>query len=164
MIFKSYMKTIFNFKFAKNLLFVAIMIGATSFVITSCNTDSSEENNIIEQRSAIIAIEGMMCEKGCKSTIQNKLSEMEGVSSCEINFEAQKAVIKYDSKKLKADDFITKINGIADGIYKATLVEDKDLENTPLQPNDKKGQNNGTSVSEFSFQIPNFYKFFTDLL
>lgn len=139
------------------------MIGVAASISTSCNSAASEEH-IIEQRSAVIAIEGMMCEKGCKSTIQNKLSEMDGVSSCEINFEAQKAVIKYDSKKLKADDFITKINGIADGIYKAILVEDKDLENTPLQPNDKKGQNNGTSVSEFSFQIPNFYKFFTDLL
>ncbi len=158
------MKTFFKLGLIKNILFITLILGVSSSGITSCNSSSSQENQIIEQRSAIIAIEGMMCEKGCKSTIQNKLSEMDGVSSCEINFEAKKAIIKYDSKKLNVDDFINKINGIADGIYKATLVEDKDIENTPLKPNDKNGQNNGASVSEFSFQIPNFYKFFTDLL
>jgi copper chaperone CopZ len=134
----------------------------SSLVFSGCNSGDESATSTVDNRSCSIAIEGMMCEKGCKTTIQNKLSEMEGVIQCEVNFEMNQAYITYDGNKLKAQDFIDKIEGIADGdLYKATIIEDKDIENAPVEI-EQGDVNHSVSVSDFSLQIPNFIDFFLE--
>jgi copper chaperone CopZ len=147
----------------KQVFFSLILIFISSFFFTNCSSPEEEANAVVHNKSCTIAIEGMMCEKGCKTTIQNKLQEMDGVIKAEVDFETHQAYITYDANKVSAQDFLNKINAIADGLYKSTLVEDKDIENAPVEI--EGGDSNAPiSVSTFSFEIPNLGMLFRDLI
>ena len=144
--------------------FIILLSSLSILLITSsCDINKIDENHIVNNRSCSIAIEGMMCEKGCKTTIQNKLSEMEGVIHCEVDYDLRQAFITYDGNKVSAQDFITKINSIADGLYKAILIEDKDIENAPVEMEHSEA-NPIESVSYFNMEVPNFLNFFQGII
>ena len=134
-----------------------------SILTSGCSTNEESKNKIVHHKSCTIAIEGMMCEKGCKTTIQNKLREMEGVIQADVDFEVHQAFITYDANKVSAQDFIDRINKIADGLYKATLVEDKDIENAPTEI-EHGDSNQSVSVKDFHLELPDFSYFFNDLI
>ena len=106
----------------------------------------------------------MMCEKGCKTTIQNKLSEMDGVINCDVDFELQKAFITYDANVTSTADFINTINNIADGeLYKSKLIEDKDIESLP-SGTEHSDNGESISVSIFDFETPDLGINFHELI
>ena len=52
-------------------------------LLSSCGVESSKDDSeVIANTSCSLTIEGMMCEKGCKTTIQQKLTSTNGVVSC----------------------------------------------------------------------------------
>lgn len=130
--------------------------------LISCAAKETE-SLVVKTKSCTIAIEGMMCEKGCKTTIHNKLKEMEGVINCEVDFPLNQAYITYDANITSAEKFIEKINSIADGIYKATMVEDKDIENAPvgIEENNKA---ESVSVKEYQFELPSISSLLINLI
>jgi copper chaperone CopZ len=143
----------------KQVYFLLFLLSAVSLGLVNCSVEEEESTKVIHNKSCTIAIEGMMCEKGCKSTIQNKLREMDGVIHCDVDFEVAQAFITYDANITSAQEFITKINSIADGLYKAKLVEDKDIDNAPSQI--ENGENSESiSVSLKGFEVPSFSALF----
>lgn len=147
----------------KKLFFLFILVSAPAIYLLSCTTSEEEASAVVHNKSCTIAIEGMMCEKGCKTTIQNKLREMEGVINADVDFEMNQAYITYDANKVSATDFINKINAIADGLYKSKLIEDKDIENAPVEIENSESQD-AISVSAFSFQLPNIGSIINELI
>ena len=112
-----------------------IYIFLISFIAISCNEVKKGPSNNKKEvaKSAIAAsyksievdIKGMTCEIGCARTIQSKLSKVDGVTYSKVNFEAKKGQFTYDENKLKKEDIINKINGIAGGdLYKVTKTTD----------------------------------------
>jgi len=103
-----------------------------SFVLFSCNEakkdavkEVAKPEMAVSYKSIEVDIEGMTCEIGCARTIQSKLSKVEGITYSKVNFEAKKGQFTYDENKLKKEDIITKINGIAGGdLYKVTKATD----------------------------------------
>ncbi len=79
-----------------------------ALLVISCNKDD-------EFKSIVIDIKGMTCEIGCAKLIQSKMYKMAGVSYAEINFEAKKGTITYNSNKININDIVQKIEGIAGG-------------------------------------------------
>ena len=63
----------------------------------------------------------MMCEKGCKSTIEQRLSKIEGVVSCKVEYEAKTASLDFDDAITSPGDMISMVESIAGGIYSASL-------------------------------------------
>lgn len=51
----------------------------------------------------VLALEGLHCE-GCANTLEDKLTQLPGVSSCEVSFEAQKAVLVLSDPEPSLDD------------------------------------------------------------
>jgi copper chaperone CopZ len=101
----------------------------------------------------------MMCEKGCKSTIESKLSEMDGVINAKVDYETAKAFVTYNHNEISANDIINKVGEIAQGIYSATLIEDAKVDLAPDAIDNAESENGSKSVSSFSFTLPNITDF-----
>ena len=93
-------------------------------IFTACNSSGGEKAEV--EKPAVeadaetkLAVEGMMCMKGCVGLITKKLDKMHGVGDFEINFDEAYAEINYDSKQVSEGDIIAMINSLADEAYKA---------------------------------------------
>ncbi len=127
--------------------------------------NDSASTEITTNSNCKLAIEGMMCEKGCKSTIESRVSEKEGVTECKVDYEAKTASIDYDNSVTSCDDIIETINTMVDGQYKATLIEKKNV--TPDAANDdmeQSGADDEMSVSNYDLDLPSLTDAFTNLI
>jgi copper chaperone CopZ len=126
-----------------------ILIALSLFGISGC----SESKPSGPDKICSLKIEGMMCEKGCKSTVQSKLSKMEGVDEVNVDFESGIALVKFDSAITSCQAMIEMIGGIAGGKYSASIIEESDLGIT--SPSDlNSGKTNEASVEHFRFEVP----------
>ena len=115
----------------------SILILMISLFIFSC--DSAKKETIVEKptvkeevaanyKSIEVEIEGMTCEIGCARTIQSKLSKFKGVTYSKVSFETKTGQFTYDANKIKQEDIVNKISGIAGGdLYSVTKTEDIEL-------------------------------------
>jgi periplasmic mercuric ion binding protein len=117
--------------------------------LNACSTNTLEGPDKI----CSLQIEGMMCEKGCKSTVENKLSKMEGVAEAKVDFETGVALVKFHSDVVNCADMINMIGKIAGGKYSATLIEESELGITAPE-NMNSGETNEASVDYFRFEVP----------
>ena len=63
-------------------------------LLSSCGEESrKDDSGVIANTSCALIVEGMMCEKGCKTTIQQKLSNTNGVVSCAVEYEEKRLLL-----------------------------------------------------------------------
>jgi copper chaperone CopZ len=130
-------------------LFLIFSLFTAILMLSGCADEKPSGPN----RVCSLKIEGMMCEKGCKSTVESKLSKMEGVAEAKVDFENGIALVKFDSGITSCKAMIDMIGGIADGQYSATVIEESDLGITA--PDDlNSGKSNEASVEHFRFEVP----------
>lgn len=111
-------------RFSKSLLGLVL----TSLFFVGCkNSDSKpvEENTnasakkevaaAVKPETATFHIEGMTCAIGCAKTIEEKLSEMEGVQNAKVDFDKKIATVNFDLDKLSAEDLVKATESCADG-------------------------------------------------
>ena len=117
--------------------------------------------------TASIGIEGMTCAQGCAHAIETKLGSMEGVASCEVDFEAKTAHVTYDDSKVNDAAMVSTISGIADGMYSVTSVAiEKPVEgNGAATGGDETADNDdsGMNVKAPTIKVPNIFDLFTRL-
>lgn len=147
----------------KRFFFLLILALSTAVSFNGCSEADANENKVVHTKACTIDITGMMCEKGCKTTIQNRINELEGVISGEVDYSLGKAFVTYDANVLSSDKIIAEIESIGDGLYKATAVEDKDIENAPVNLEDA-SEASSASVDTYSFEVPDITWFFSALL
>lgn len=83
------------------------------------------EVEVVPNASSQVFISGMMCEMGCKGTIEKKLREKSGVASFDINFSDSTAVVSFDSTLTNAAEIATAIDEVAGGgLYQASLLNE----------------------------------------
>jgi copper chaperone CopZ len=104
----------------------SILLSASLFslaFLSSCNSSGGEAEvtkpEVFADSSTDLAIEGMMCIKGCVGIITSTLKKTHGVGEFEIFFEEGRALIAYDSKQITESEIIDVIQSIADGAYVA---------------------------------------------
>jgi len=145
----------------------ASLLALVVVLFASCGVESTEKDSteIVANTSCVLSIDGMMCEKGCKTTIQQKLSEVKGVVSCEVEYEEKTASLDFDNTTVSSDDLITVVNEIAGGIYKASLLEESVFIPAKGSGNIKGGvETDEVSVSDYHFQLPDFTSFFSNII
>ena len=54
-------------------------------------------------------IDGMMCGAGCVKKIKKQVGSMDGVQSCEVNFEKGTMLVEYDELKLNDEAIIKQL-------------------------------------------------------
>ena len=150
--------------------FLTIVVLFSSLIsLSGCSGHSDHKEEIkdpVANTESTIAIEGMMCEKGCKSTIQSHLREMNGVMHADVDYEGKKATVSYDNRVISSNDMVEMINKLADGIYKANLIEEKPIEassgnTTNINNTDAEDE---ISVSNYDFTLPDFLGIFNEML
>ncbi len=115
-------------KFSTSIALMAL----TVLSLTSCKNETpvSTDTATINQseQPAILAtatftIEGMHCEVGCAGHLEKKLAKLDGVKKADIDFEAKKATVEYDTNLLTPEIIVQTVEGAADGkTYKVSDV------------------------------------------
>ncbi|GIZ10420.1 heavy-metal-associated domain-containing protein [Flavobacterium sp. UMI-01] len=95
-------------------------------VLTSCKQNNAEAEKIIPHKeetaslkvkkeivaenlqSASFKIEGMTCAVGCAKTIQDELSNLDGVQTAEVDFDKKLAVVTFD-KTIQNQESLTQV-------------------------------------------------------
>ena len=83
--------------------------------------ETISETDLAKMETASFAIDGMTCAMGCAKTIENKLSNQEGVGKAVVDFETKIATVKFDTEKQSLESLTKTIEGVAGGdSYKVT--------------------------------------------
>ena len=101
------------------LLFIALAINVLSF--NACKEEAKKEKAVIATENvatASLKIEGMTCEMGCAKMIESSLAAMEGIGTCQVNFEEAMATVEYDKTVTDEGAVVGAITSINDGQYK----------------------------------------------
>jgi len=72
---------------------------------------------------ANLGINGMTCAMGCAKSIETNIAQMEGVVSCQVDFENKIAHVEFEDTKVSEDDMIQFIQEYHGGQYEVTTVE-----------------------------------------
>ena len=154
--------TVFNGSNMKINLLALILV-----LFSSCGVESSKDDSVvIANTSCSLSIEGMMCEKGCKTTIQQKLSKTNGVVSCALEYEEKTVIIDFDNKVVTSKELIRVVDEIAGGkIYRASLLEESVfIQEAGPGTVGSSNESDAVSVSDYSLRLPNFSSIFSNLL
>ncbi|MDC0338930.1 cation transporter [Flavobacteriales bacterium] len=135
-------------------------------LFSSCGVESNKEySGVIANASCVLSIEGMMCEKGCKTTIQQKLSNTNGVVACAVEYEEKKVVIDFDNNFVTTKELIKVVDEIAGGIYKASLLDEGVfIQEAGFGTAGSSNESDVVSVSDYGLQLPDFSSIFSNLL
>tara|TARA_B110000285_G_scaffold670_1_gene771 strand:+ start:70 stop:510 length:441 start_codon:yes stop_codon:yes gene_type:complete len=135
-------------------------------LLSSCGEESNKDDfRIIANTSCALSIEGMMCEKGCKTTIQQKLSNTNGVVSCAVEYEEKTVIIDFDNNVVTSKELIRVVDEIANGIYRASFLEESVfIQETGPGTVGSSNESDAVSVSDYRLRLPNFSSIFSNLL
>ncbi|CAG0951313.1 MAG: hypothetical protein HND27_02425 [Bacteroidetes bacterium] len=108
---------------------VAIFIASALLFSLSCSTEQEAETQKTEvapeNRATLhLAVEGMVCASGCAKGIEKELNTVNGIVSCEVDFDSESATVVYDKSKLEERDIIALIGDINEGQYTATVASE----------------------------------------
>ena len=101
----------------KYILMLSLALGASACQQASVPTDESTAVQAVANHEASFTIEGMVCEVGCKGTIEKNLAKTPGVTACAIDFESGKATVAYDASLVSGEDLVAVVEGLAQGQY-----------------------------------------------
>jgi mercuric ion binding protein len=118
----------------------ALLLATITLFTFSCkenNSNTTEENQEIEaiaqdttntivsnSQTASFEIDGMTCEIGCASLIENKLNKLDGVTEAKVDFESKTATVTYDADKLNQEKLTKTVEGVAGGdLYKVSKAK-----------------------------------------
>ena len=73
-------------------------------------TTAKAETEIQNYAAASFTVKGMTCEMGCAKTIEKNLAKLDGVGSAKVDFENERAAVKFDAAKISTDDLIKAVS------------------------------------------------------
>ena len=125
----------------------------------------------VNKISLDVSIDGMSCSHSCAPLIKKKLIKTEGVLEAEVSYEKKLAEIVFNSSAISKEDVINKIESIADGIYKASVIKESKKEINLKKPSSQKNLESldfNLTKSEIShssgFQLPNLFSLLNSIL
>ncbi|WP_333693185.1 heavy-metal-associated domain-containing protein [Flavobacterium sp.] len=126
----------------------------TPVATDTATTNQSEQPAVLA--TATFTIEGMHCEVGCAGHLEKKLAKLDGVKKADIDFEAKKATVEYDTNLLTPEIIVQTVEGAADGkTYKVSDVMNSADEALGVTKDKKKKKNQSQeSKSENQSQEP----------
>ena len=88
-------------------------------ILTACGLLFSGES------TATYRVEGMMCAMNCPQKVNDSLNGMDGIKSCNVDFESKTAIVIFDDEKIDSDKIA---KTIAKGThYKVMDVNKKEM-------------------------------------
>ena len=134
--------------------FYVLMFSVSAVTVGCGSADSNTEVHAQNITSEVVfEIEGMMCEHGCKGTIEKTLNGTAGVGSCSVDFESSIATVSFDKAVLSAGDILAIVDGLNDGTYSTKQIEVKEIGDAHA-PSTSSTSTDEVSVSAASFSLP----------
>ena len=65
--------------------------------------------------STLFAVEGMMCEKGCKSYLTTQIEKFPGVQNCDINFSEKTLIVDFNENEVNVKTLFESVAALMDG-------------------------------------------------
>lgn len=98
-------------------------------------------DKVMADRLLTAKIQGMMCEKGCGSSIRKELMHTDAVESCEFDFESDRkenmVKIAFDKDKITADKLISILNSMNEKQFKVSKSQTSTIETKTEKPEEK---------------------------
>lgn len=151
--------TLESFSHMKKIVFYILSL---TFLMGCGNASDSE--NVVVNASSSMKISGMTCEEMCAGRIEDKITRMAGVKSCEVDFESEVATVFYDKRKVDIDEVILKVGDMNDGQYGISGVKTENITNTNSDVNSKGGIESGQIMTVPSFELPNLADYFRNII
>jgi periplasmic mercuric ion binding protein len=95
---------------------------AVTEVIETEITETIEKSAVIANASVQLAIEGMVCSKGCAGTIEKELASQSGIEACIVNFDEATAEVRFDSTQVSKETIRSLVAEIGEGTYSASIL------------------------------------------
>lgn len=139
----------------KRVLFLKSFVVAGVLVVAGCSeVESPDKGKVIRRetvsqsggdvqmlpkvkadRLLVVELKGMMCEKGCGSSIRSRLYASEAVESVSFEFDEKNPVdvakIAFDRSKISADEIVEIIGSMEKGKYEVTEVKSEPYVSEP---------------------------------
>ena len=137
----------------KNFKLTTVIILVISIISVACKKDVADAKvsdvavadiTNVKTETASFEIAGMTCAMGCAKSIENKLSDLEGVEKATVDFDKKTASVKYNAALQTPETLVSFVEAVADGkTYKVSNVKstaDKAMlyQDTPKQEKKKK--------------------------
>lgn len=139
-------------------------------------TDKVEADKMLNAK-----IEGMMCEKGCGSSIRKELMNTNAVQSCEFDFESDRkentVKIAFDKDKISADRLINILNKINNKQFKVKETNTTCIEAGPKSQDNSIEESSSTEETssiekeeahvvsaDSTFETPNLLQIFSRII
>ena len=145
-----------------------------SFLALSCGTSVKEEVAQVGVNHKLdLTVEGMVCSKGCVSTINKKLGELDGIVEFEVVYDDKRATVVYDVDKINKKELIKNIESLHNGMYKITQTEEACVKNCDEENNQnmvapssspKNIKDLTPDVSYSEYKLPNIFSLLNSLL
>lgn len=129
-------KFVANYIAMKKLAQILMFSFVGLFAFNSCQSNAEPKTIAIEKKAKkteVLAenreevemkVEGMVCAMGCAKFIEDKVADLDGIIASNVNFEEGVAKFEFDKTATDSKEIKKFINGIHDGQYKATLLEE----------------------------------------
>lgn len=147
---------------------------ATLILMISCGNSTEDKSDLTGANHKVdLTVEGMVCSKGCVSTINKKLGGLDGVVEFEVVYDDKRATVIYDVDKINKEELIKNIESLHNGMYKISQSEEKcvkncddelNQENTPKELNPNPISDLTPEVSYYDFKLPNLFSLLNSLL
>ncbi|WP_171017365.1 heavy-metal-associated domain-containing protein [Maribacter sp. ACAM166] len=85
-----------------SIIVITLLTTNVSFAQDNSNTTSTTAP--IKITTAVVGIDGMVCQEGCADKISENLKSTEGVTSAKVSFKKKEAVIRYDPSLTSISD------------------------------------------------------------
>ena len=148
----------------RNFFSISLVI----FLFFGCSTQTEkiakENKEVFASHQSEFLVKGMMCERGCTSYLDNKISKFNGVVNCDIDFTQEKLFVDYDNDILSSDKIISLVRQLNEGQYSLELLNDKVLNHIESKNKLSNSKEDDISVVDFGFQLPNLAHLFTNWL
>lgn len=79
-------------------------------VVEQTKAKAKAETEIQNYSATSFTVKGMTCEMGCAKTIEKNLAKLDGVGSAKVDFENERAAVKFDAAKISTDDLIKAVS------------------------------------------------------
>jgi len=142
-----------------------IVLGCSGDQVAIENAVNTESNAYLANTIANIEIEGMACEVMCGGKIKEGLSGIEGIVSCDLDFDNKLATVKFDNKTTSKDEMINVIQELNSGQFKVISSNEKSLDSSSEDVlNSNSAEQSVEVISTTDFHFPNIIDALIEML
>lgn len=137
---------------------------ATSFFILAlltlgCSSEMEQKSSdLVADSQLSLKVDGMVCVVGCAKYIEKQVAKMDGVTSCEVNFEEGTASIEFSGEVTNREEIVNSITNINEGQYQVEVVELSNIDNELTSP--ESGKSAKEKSPKVSFHFPELITYF----